>query len=279
VPKRPAPAHEADVAKPAAKDLIAGGATRPDRRFGTVVFDCDSTLSAIEGIEYLSVDRLPEVEALTRDAMDGRLPLEAVYGKRLELVRPDRPALDRLSSAYIDALTPDTRAVVAALLALGVRVCVISGGLKPAVLAVAIELGIAESDVAAVDLSFDTDGCYAGFDAGSPLARSGGKTDVLREWRSRLPAPIMIVGDGATDAEAREVVDMFVAYAGVVERQGVVAAADHVIRGASMAPVLTLALAGVAPERSEFTELFQKGRALLDRDARPEIPEPRSQSV
>jgi phosphoserine phosphatase len=246
---------------------------------GSVVFDCDSTLSAIEGIEHISAAHRAEIEALTRAAMDGGAPLEAVYGRRLDLVQPDRTTVERLTAAYVAALTPDAREVVAALLAEGIAVRVVSGGLLPAVQGLAVELGLDEGDVAAVDVTFDSRGAYTGFDATSPLARSGGKTEVLTRWRATLPAPIMMVGDGATDAEARTAVDLFVAYCGVVERPAVAAEADFVVRSASLAPVLALAL-DRAPTDSAFAELYDKGRSLLEQDVPRDLePEPRGERV
>lgn len=246
---------------------------------GSVVFDCDSTLSAIEGIEYISASHREAVEALTREAMDGKVPLEAVYGRRLELVRPDRAALEALTSAYIDALTPDSREVVAALQAEGIAVRVISGGLLPAVRGLAAELGLRAGDVAAVDVRFDRDGRWSGWETGSPLARSGGKAEILAAWRTELPGPVMMVGDGATDAEAKNEVDVFVAYCGVVERSAVVARADVVIRDASLAPVLALAL-GAPPSDPAHRALYDKGRSLLAAGAvDAEQPEPGRQRV
>src|SRR5690606_30178134 len=90
-----------------------------------------------------------------------------------------------------------------------------------------------------VGIEFDAGGGYAGFDHASPLARSGGKPVVLREWR--LERPSMLVGDGATDLEGRPEVDLFVAYMGVAYRPAVAAGADVVLRDRSLAPVLALA--------------------------------------
>ena len=59
-----------------------------------ICFDCDSTLSSIEGIDELGRARgaavFAEVEAMTNDAMNGKLPVEAVFGRRLEIIRPTR---------------------------------------------------------------------------------------------------------------------------------------------------------------------------------------------
>lgn len=212
-------------------------------RFATVVFDCDSTLSAIEGIDELAAAHRAEVAALTDAAMRGEVALEDVYGRRLAVVRPTRAAVEALGRRYVERLVPGARETVAALRAAGVDVRVVSGGLLPAVRAVAVALGIPEDRVAAVDLRFDAAGDYDDFDQVSPLWRSFGKLGVLRAWgEAGMPRPAMLVGDGQTDLEARAAVDAFVAFAGVVAREPVMRAADHVIRANSLAPVLDLAL-------------------------------------
>jgi phosphoserine phosphatase len=234
---------------------------KPARSFQTVVFDCDSTLCTIEGIEELAREHRAEVEALTEEAMRGTIPLEQVYGRRLELVRPPRGRVLALGQRYIETLVPDAMATVAALRAEGVHVRVISGGLKPAVLAVARNLGVEADAVAAVDIYFDENGGYAGFEENSPLATSAGKRRVIEGWR--LEHPVLMVGDGATDLEARPAVDAFAAFAGVVYRAQVVAAAEYVIRENSLAPVLPLALGGRRPASAAAQEIFDRGVALL----------------
>jgi phosphoserine phosphatase len=133
----------------------------------------------------------------------------------------------------------------------------------PAVRALGRALGISDERVAAVPIHFDDDGAYAGFDPRSPLARSLGKRAQLERWLPALPSPVMVVGDGATDLEARPPADCFVAYAGIVERPAVVAAADAVVRSPSLAPVVALAL-GAAPEDPVARGVYEKGRRLLD---------------
>lgn len=235
-----------------------------------VVFDCDSTLCAIEGIDELGAAMRDRIEALTDAAMRGELPLEAVYGQRLSLIRPHRTALDALARHYVETLVPDAVEVVHALHAEGIDVRIMSGGLLPAVAAAADALGISRERVAAVDISFATDGSYAGFDAASPLARAGGKRDTIRQWRQELRGAVMMVGDGATDLEVRDDVELFVAYAGVIERPAVVAGADVVVRSASMAPVLPLALGGEPPRRADAA-LYERGLALLDASTRADL--------
>lgn len=235
-------------------------------RFGSVVFDCDSTLSAVEGIEELAAGHRAEVTALTEAAMRGEVPLEEVYGRRLGLVRPTRTAVDALGRRYIEALVPDARETVAALRDEGVVVRVVSAGLLPAVRAVAAELGLADDDVAAVGIRFSDDGAYAGYEDDSPLTRSGGKRRVLEGWAGELPRPVMMVGDGANDVGARPAVDRFVAFAGVVERPAVTASADRVILARSLAPVVPLALDG-PPSTAAASAVYEKGLRLLSAGA------------
>jgi phosphoserine phosphatase len=232
-------------------------------RFGSVIFDCDSTLSAIEGIEELAHAHREEIARLTEAAMRGEIPLEDVYGRRLALVRPTRDQVNALGDRYVRTLVTDARETIAALLSEHIEVRVMSGGIRQAVVTLAISLGLTERAVAAVDVHFDENGEYAGFDEDSPLARSGGKRIVLERWLPELPRPIMLVGDGATDLEARPPADTFVAFTGVVERPVVIEAADAIVRTPSLAPVLVLALGGVAPRDPAAREVFELGKTLM----------------
>jgi hypothetical protein len=57
--------------------------------FDLIFFDCDSTLSAIEGVDELARLKGKEgrVGLLTQKAMDGDLDLSEVYDKRLRAIR------------------------------------------------------------------------------------------------------------------------------------------------------------------------------------------------
>ena len=200
-------------------------------RFNSVVLDVDSTLSGIEGIDWLAARRGPElarrVTEMTDRAMDGSIPLDAVYGERLALIRPTRAEIDALGAAYMAAVAPDAREVIGRLQRAGVQVVLVSGGLREAILPLARHLGVAEDRLHAVGMRFDEDGEYAGFDHGSPLATQGGKPVVVA--RLALPAPVLAVGDGSTDVAMRSAAAAFAAYTGFVRRDAVVDKADHVI--------------------------------------------------
>jgi phosphoserine phosphatase len=221
--------------------------------YGTIVFDCDSTLSTIEGIEYLARDHQEQIQTLTRRAMDGELPLEEVFGARLKLVRPSAQDLERAGQAYVETALPHGPELCAALRALGKQVWILSGGLRPAVLHLARTLGIGEADVHAVGVRFDDAGEYCGFDVDSPLARSGGKLERLRSLVRADTGPIALVGDGATDLEAAPACALFVAFGGVVRREEVFAGADARCEIPDLAALLPLLTS--AAERDQLSSL------------------------
>jgi phosphoserine phosphatase len=210
--------------------------------YGAVVFDCDSTLASIEGIEALAVDASDEVRArigvLTAKAMDGSVPLEEAYGARLEELRPTRADVQRIGQLYLDNALPHARELCAAMRELGKQLFVVSGGLLAPVQCMAEFLGIPAANVFAVDVRFDASGHYAGFDEQSPLARAGGKLEVLGQIAAKTGANLALIGDGATDLEAAPACARFIAFAGVEARPAVMQAADAVCTHADLAGLL-----------------------------------------
>ena len=197
-------------------------------RFTTVVFDVDSTLAAIEGIDWLATLRGPEIaqhcEELTARAMAGALPIEAVYSTRLERIRPTGQELLMLAHAYQDAVEPGARELIAELQQAHVQVHLLSGGLRLGIIPFALQLGVPVDRVHAVSLTQDEDGTFSRLDGDQPLATQQGKP--LTVQRLQLHRPVAMVGDGSTDAAVRGVVDNFYAYTRVARREKVVAVAD-----------------------------------------------------
>lgn len=204
--------------------------------------DCDSTLSAIEGIDELARVRGPEVfarvEEQTREAMDGKIPVEAVFGRRLELIRPSRADVEAVARQYIEQIEPTAKATLAHLRAGGWTPIIVSGGFRPVIAPLAAYLGIGR--IEAVDLRFDASGNYAGYDERYPTTRSGGKPEILRALKSELrPARVVAVGDGVSDLETKPDVDLFVGFGGYVERPKVKAgSAAFIHRLAELIPLL-----------------------------------------
>jgi len=219
--------------------------------YATIVFDCDSTLSGIEGIEELAEDKKDEIRELTNRAMNGELPLEAVYGARLEAIQPSAQEIAAIGQLYYDHLAPHAAELIAALQFLGKRVCVVSGGVLEPVRDLAVRLGIDANDVQAVEVRHDSDGKYLGFDEDSPLTRAGGKIEVVGRLATGPGArpPVALIGDGATDLEAAVVCGRFVAYGGVDRREPVFAGADVTCEVHDFAALVPLLLADDEIER------------------------------
>ncbi|OAI15295.1 MULTISPECIES: HAD-IB family phosphatase [Methylomonas] len=208
-------------------------------KFDVICFDCDSTLSRVEGIDELARRNglFEQVAALTDAAMNGELPLEEVYAKRLELIRPDRAAIAWLAQLYLDEIVDGVKETVDSLLAHGKEIHIVSGGLRQAILPLADYLGIPEANVHAVDVEFDAVGQYLGFAVHSPLAVSGGKARICRRLRMRHAA-LAMVGDGKTDLEAKQAGAYMVGFGGVVRRPMVEAEADCYVIEPSLMAVL-----------------------------------------
>ena len=206
--------------------------------FDVICFDCDSTLSKIEGIDELArrAGMGAEIAKLTDAAMNGEFPLEAVYERRLALIKPDKASIDWVADLYITEIVAGVKEVFSTLLAQGKTVHIISGGLRPAILPLAAYLGLPESHVHAVEVFFDETGAYAGFDQASPLARTGGKAVVVAGLKTE--APLLMIGDGKTDLEAKQAGAYVIGFGGVVDRDIVRENADFY----STDPALTFVL-------------------------------------
>lgn len=197
-----------------------------------LIFDCDSTLSAIEGVDELARVRGPklfaEVEAMTNAAMDGKIPVESVFGQRLEVIRPSKEDVAAAGQRYIDEIEPTVEALLPKLRDAGWTPVILSGGFRQAIAPLATHLGI--KLIEAVDLVFDAEGNYLDFDREYPTTRSGGKPEVIAALRQELsPARIVMVGDGVSDLETQSMVDLFVGFGGYVKRAKVQAEATQFI--------------------------------------------------
>ncbi len=207
--------------------------------FNIVCFDCDSTLSWVEGIDELArrVGLGEEMSRLTEAAMNGEVPLEAVYGQRLSLVKPDQASIDWLADLYIEEIVQGAEAVFETLSEQNKELHIISGGIRQALLPLARYLNLDESHVHAVNVYFDEEGCYRGYDQASPLARTGGKADCCREL-SRPQASVVMIGDGKTDIEAKQAGAYVIGFGGVMDRAVVHEQADVFVSGPSLTDVL-----------------------------------------
>ncbi|MDX1662174.1 MAG: HAD-IB family phosphatase [Candidatus Promineifilaceae bacterium] len=222
-----------------------------------IFFDCDSTLTAVEGIDALAdfAGKGWRVEVLTRAAMEGNLDLSQVYEKRLQAVKPTRGQIARVRQIYKQHVVADAAAVIAALQYLNHKVYIISGGLAEPVEEFGVYLGVPRSHIRAVGVQYDelsgawwrSDGKtqvdrqrYLEYQAGA-LTISNGKAEIVRELLGEQRGRALLIGDGVSDMLAASAVDLFVGFGGVVQRERVLAEAPSFLHSSSLAPLLMLA--------------------------------------
>ena len=209
--------------------------------FDVICFDCDSTLSKIEGVDELAkrVGLGDELAQLTDSAMNGDVPLEAIYAKRLNLIKPSRADIEWLSKLYISELVDGVEVVFRQLAQHNKSVHIISGGLLPAILPLAKILNVPQSHIHAVDIYFDNNGQYLGYDIASPLTKNGGKAVMIESLKSHN---VVMIGDGQTDLEAQKVGAKVIGFGGVISRDTVRNKADFFVEECDFRKILTFNL-------------------------------------
>lgn len=249
--------------------------------FDLIFFDCDSTLSTIEGIDELAKLKGKEgrVSILTDKAMNGDLDLSEVYGKRLKAIRPTRGQLKAIEQRYNETIVEDGAEVVKALQALDKTVFIISGGLVDAVRGFGLKLGVQPDHIRAVELEYNAlsgewwrynepqalqNQTYMEY-VESPLTVSTGKPEIIQELAQGRVGRRFMIGDGSSDLATRHVVDLFVGYGGVVARDKVKRESDVFIQSLSLAPVLPLVAGASGYERlknTPYQAVYEKGIEL-----------------
>lgn len=250
--------------------------------YDLIFFDCDSTLSSIEGIDELArlKGKAGRVGLLTSKAMDGELDLAEVYGKRLKAVRPTRAQLKAIEERYWETMVEDAAALVTALQFLGKQVFIISGGLIDAVRGFGRRLGVHPAQIRAVELEYNElsgewwryhepraqqSKTYLDYSQG-PLTISSGKSKIISELAGDSPGRRMMIGDGTSDLATKGIVDLFVGYGGVASRAKVKAEADVFIETDSLAAILPLAggrQGWQAARATQHETVYRKGIQLM----------------
>lgn len=202
----------------------------------TYVFDFDSTLVRIETLEVLADIALAgapdaaairaEVGALTDQAMAGELPFGEALRRRLALLPLTRTHVAELAARILDEGTPSVRRNLRFFRENAGRIIILSGGFREIIAPLAAHLHVPAEQVLCNDLIYDADGRVVGVDEANPLSQAGGKPTLIRSLN--LPGPVVMIGDGWTDAEVKleGVADRFHAFTEIVRRDRVVAAAD-----------------------------------------------------
>mmetsp|Transcript_20985 Transcript_20985/g.52056 ORF Transcript_20985/g.52056 Transcript_20985/m.52056 type:complete len:355 (+) Transcript_20985:145-1209(+) len=198
-----------------------------------VCFDVDSTVINEEGIDVLAdfLGKGEEVAALTAAAMEGGMKFEDALKARLDLLEPSRQEiLDCLVEHPLE-LTPGIEKLVNTLHSKNVDVFLVSGGFRIMIEPLADILNIpSDTHIVANTIHFEygSEGKYAGFCSDEPTSQDMGKPKALEGIQKEHPSykKIVMVGDGATDAQAKPPAKAFIGFGGVIEREPVKKQAD-----------------------------------------------------
>jgi len=109
-----------------------------------IIFDCDGTLSTIEGIDELARENgvSQTVQDLTAQAMERTGIYPELYQRRLELTRPTKQQVLDLGQRYFDHQVTDAHQVIQIFTRLEKPVFIISAGLALSVTMFGEQLGI-----------------------------------------------------------------------------------------------------------------------------------------
>lgn len=221
-----------------------------------VCFDVDSTVIPEEGIDQLAEFQGAgaAVAEWTKKAMGGQVLFQDALAARLDLIKPSRADMDLYLQRNPPKLTKGIKNLIDVLHRRGTIVYLVSGGFRQMIEPVADLLNIPRhriyantilykhSNITADDtsgssndsscaISSDGDGEYAGFDIREPTSRDGGKSAVMEHLiHSHGYHPVVMVGDGATDMQAKPPADLFIGFGGVVVRESVQKGADWFVK-------------------------------------------------
>lgn len=204
------------------------------RNADAVCFDVDSTVCLDEGIDELAefCGAGKAVAEWTAKAMGGSVPFEEALAARLSLFKPSLSQVQDFLDKRPPKISPGIDELVKKLKAKNTNVYLISGGFRQMINPVASILRIPLENIFANQLLFGDSGEFLGFDANEPTSRSGGKATAVQQIRKvHRYKTLVMIGDGATDLEARKPggADLFICYAGVQLREAVATKADWLV--------------------------------------------------
>jgi len=201
------------------------------READAVAFDVDSTVCVDEGIDELGafLGARERVEAITKKAMEGGMDFSEALQLRLEAMAVTSDSLKAFVSQHPPRYSNGIKVLVDSLRANGKEVFLVSGGFRQMVHPVGAGLSVPTANIHANTITFNADGSLKGFDRNEFPSKSGGKATAVKHIKATRGYKTMVmIGDGATDLEARVAggADIFIGYGGAQRRPKVEAEAD-----------------------------------------------------
>lgn len=203
------------------------------KKADAICFDVDSTVITEEGIDVLatSLGVGDAVSKLTASAMGGTTLFQNALKARLDLIKPSIENLENIQKEHPLQFTHRLKELIEILHKKGKNIYLVSGGFRQMINPIALQLGISVSNIYANNLFFTEDGEYNGFDTNEPTSKDGGKAKVIQDLIDKYDYKcVIMIGDGATDMQARPPAKAFIGYGGIIEREKVKNGADWFIK-------------------------------------------------
>ncbi|GHN01526.1 hypothetical protein WSM22_30150 [Cytophagales bacterium WSM2-2] len=202
------------------------------------IIDFDSTFTKVEAFDVLAEICLsdnPQKESIqkqiaeiTNQGMDGSLSLRESIAKRIQLLSANKRHLGFLVEKLKTLVTDSFQRNKDFLNTYADQVFIVSNGFREFIEPVVTEYGIKKENILANEFRFDNQGNIIGFDSENPLSANNGKAEQIKKLN--LPGDVYVIGDGYTDYEIKHsgLANKFYAFTENVERERVLAKADHI---------------------------------------------------
>lgn len=186
-------------------------------KFNNVIFDFDSTLTSLEGLDEIArrkgiVSQISEITAL---GMNGELSFDQSLRLRLKILKPTARDFAWLEKQYEKNLTLGSKKIIKKLIAQQTNVYIVTGGPRPSIENILINFGIPKENIFASCFSFDKIG-MSQLDSNCLMTKADGKVEMVKKIAKK--GKTAVIGDGMTDLRAAEQADLFIGFGGVVKR-------------------------------------------------------------
>ncbi|MBT3407784.1 HAD-IB family phosphatase [Candidatus Woesearchaeota archaeon] len=206
-----------------------------------LIFDADSTLVKIEGINELAkyCKKYDEVYQMTDTAMNGTstIPFQELYKRRLDIIKPTLSQIKDLGQIYLNNKVAGVDELFAKINQRKIQNHICSGGILQALSPLANSLNT--NSVFGVKLHFNEDGSFSHFDPSSETSQDYGKNKIVKQLKERHPnKEVIFIGDGQSDMETKfnpitkqidsNYSNYFIAFTQVEPREKIMEQADFV---------------------------------------------------
>ncbi len=202
------------------------------------VFDFDSTLTKVEGLDILAEitlannpqkeEIIEEIIKITNLGIDGEISFTQSLERRIKLLKAKRSDLKLLIEKLKKYVSNSIERNKEFFESFSDNIYVISAGFKEFIDPIVAAYNIPSERVFANTFEFNEEGEIIGFDRDNVLSSHNGKIQCLKDLK--LQGEIQVIGDGYSDYVTKEagVADTFFAFTENVQRKKTIENADYI---------------------------------------------------